>query len=406
MKRPLPLASLLCTTALMGCSPFARAPAEPGPKTASATLATSALASPLESLFQQGRNALGAGRTDQAEAYFNHVVWQEPRHVGALNALAVVYAQTGRSALAQAYFARALAVDPQAAHVHNNLGYALLLQGRLDEAEAALHRAQALQPDSASTRDNLALLAQTRQRPPIDTASVAGTPTPVQPAAPSPAVTAVTAVTAAPPATASAPQATGQQLVAISPNVYVLRDATPLSAAAPPLPAAGVTRPSTATVAPPAANLAVTPTAIPAPQAQLKGLRIEVSNGVGIRHLAKRTADRLAPLGVITARLTNQPSYTQLRTEIQYGAQQQSAAEALARQLPGTIRTVPTQALGPQIQMRLVLGHDRAGQAIATWLEQGSPQPTPAQQAEALAPVAPAATQDLAQQHLRGWRWS
>lgn len=141
-------------------------------------------------------------------------------------------------------------------------------------------------------------------------------------------------------------------------------------------------------------------------------MRIEVSNGVGIRHLAKRTADRLAPLGVITARLTNQPSYTQARTEIQYAAPHRGSAEALAQQLPASIRVLPTQSLGPQIQMRLVLGHDGAGKAILAWLEQqrtlqeAQAQTEPRSSAPSPAQPAQEAAADSALNPSIGWRWS
>lgn len=419
MKRRLQLATVLSTTALLGCSQFALAPSESGPKTAASSSRTSQDA--LARLFQQGRDAYSAGQLAQAEGYFNHVVWQDPRHLGALNALAVVHAQSGRGPLAVAYFERALAVDPLATHVHNNLGYALLLQGRLDEAETALKRAMALQPDSLSTRDNLAQLALARQRQDATPQMAATDPTPVPTSPPAPATTAADA-------------APVRQLVAISPNVYELRDKPPAAATqarAPdttaPAAAVAVTpipAPVSAAVAPPTRSASAPETARPPAKplpvtVSLNGVRIEVSNGVGIRHLAKRTADRLAPLGVITARLTNQPSYTQARTEIQYGAPYRGSAEALAQQLPAAIRLLPTQSLGPQIQMRLVLGHDGAGKAILAWLEQqratqeaqaelaAEPAPAPAQTVQGVVPASTsAAAAEMALNANTGWRWS
>lgn len=100
------------------------------------------------------------------------------------------------------------------------------------------------------------------------------------------------------------------------------------------------------------------------PDSTLKGVRLEVSNGVGIRHLARRAARQLASWGLVTARLSNQPGFRQPRTELQYREGQREAARALAVRLPFNPSVVPAQ-LAPDVQLRLVLGHDRSGRAIA-----------------------------------------
>jgi LytR cell envelope-related transcriptional attenuator len=160
--------------------------------------------------------------------------------------------------------------------------------------------------------------------------------------------------------------AAGPQLVAVAKNVYELRDG-PALRLVPAQAAATATATATATAA---VAVAVAVKEL-APGNSLQGVRIEVSNGVGIRYLARRTAERLAPMGVVTARLTNQPRYRQSKTEIQFGAGQKEAAVALSMQLPVSVRTVASGGLAKNIQMRLVLGHDLIGNAIAAWLESG-----------------------------------
>ena len=102
----------------------------------------------------------------------------------------------------------------------------------------------------------------------------------------------------------------------------------------------------------------------------LLGVQLEVANGVGIAHLAKRTADRLASSGVKTVRLTDAKPYRQTKTEIQFGPGQRDSAKALQERLPFTSITsaMPSQ-LRAGLQLRLVLGHDMKGQAVAAWLE-------------------------------------
>lgn len=102
----------------------------------------------------------------------------------------------------------------------------------------------------------------------------------------------------------------------------------------------------------------------------LLGLQLEVANGVGITHLARRTADRLASSGVKTVRLTDAKPYRQTKTEIQFGPGQRETAKALQERLPFTTITSATPSqLRAGLQLRLVLGHDMKGQAVAAWLE-------------------------------------
>jgi hypothetical protein len=161
---------------------------------------------------------------------------------------------------------------------------------------------------------------------------------------------ALTVASSGPGVASGPPGVSGPQLVAVSPNVYELRDGVR---------ALPVARPAIASAD------------------ALQGLRIEVSNGVGIRSLARRTADRLASYGVVTARLSNEASYRQAKTEIQYAVGQEQAAQGLSSLLPLAVTTVSTGGLTKNFQMRLVLGHDQAGKAVAAWVVPDTGMPPP-----------------------------
>lgn len=377
MRHSVKLLSILSTGTLLGCSQLSLAPTQREPVAAAGDRASvlsrvqpvTRIASPVpevEHLWLQGRSAHGQGQLALAQDHYAKVLKERPTHPGALNALAVIYAQTDRLPQAIGLFEQALAMQPQASHVLNNLGYALLLAGRLSEAEAALHRAHELNPASALTRKNQELLAQAQARG---------------------------ATVLASPAAAGEPAAavSGTTLVAIAPNVYELREPT---AAAP---SAAQARAAETPAMPSAAAVSERWGAVPAPAfaapADLHGVRIEVSNGMGVRHMARRMAGRLVPLGLVAARVTNQPGYRQVRTELQFRAGQQNAAEALAQQLPGTPQLVPVRQLAGGIQLRLVLGHDLRGQALAVWLEMPEVQ------------VATEVPSPVALNPQDGWRW-
>ncbi len=163
-------------------------------------------------------------------------------------------------------------------------------------------------------------------------------------------------------------------LVEIAPHVYELRDRTAppknqVAEAVPvhadkPMVAEAVKALEAGTSAGANANANANANAC----SSLQVVRVEISNGVGINLLARRTAMRLASSGVVTARLTNQPRFDQARTEIQFAAGQEGAASALSALLPATVKWVASGNLARNIQIRLVLGRDFAGDKTALWL--------------------------------------
>ena len=413
--------SLLSAGALLGCSQFALAPNEGAPALASNAGAAkfpkvqpveriTSPVSEVEGQFIMGRSAHGQGQMDLAQERYAKVLSLQPMHVGALNAMAVIHAQSARYDLAFDLFRRALEADASAAHVHNNFGYALMLAGRLDEAQIQLDQAQALNPLSELTRKNRELLASSNGKFPV----MADMSKPdAEPKSPARVVTATLQATPTVPATAIAKVVipAGPQLIAVQPQVFELRDAPSTAqvqekvqvqaqaqaqAQAPTLPLRPtlttidklepktISIPSQAVAYSPGFTLPSFPTVA---ASSLNGVKIEVSNGVGIRFLARRTADRLTPMGVVTARLTNQPGYKQSKTEIFYSPGQLGAAQALSSKLPMPTKVIAANDLGTRVQMRLVLGRDLDVNALAQWLDG---QDTPA----------------LALNRFEGWLWS
>lgn len=333
-----PLAPLADASAVPSRSQTGTVPVKVAPANAITPATPSA-----EALYSLGLIAHGAGQIALAGQHYAQALKMAPDHLGALNGLAVIYAQTDRTDEALRLFAYAVELAPASAHIRNNAGYALLREGRLDEAEIALNKARELDPNNAQTQQNLALLASAKAK--RQSAELAGQP--------------------------EAGDKDAPRLVVVAPNVFELQMPASASANAP--------APAQETTVPETKNLS--------PSFELRGVRLEVSNGVGITRLARRTADRLATEGVKTARLTNAKPYRQAKTEIQYPADQAQAALALQSRLPVATHIVPAKQLNARVNMRLVLGHDMAGKTIAAWLD--------TEQKQQVASNAPG-----------GWRWS
>lgn len=119
------------------------------------------------------------------------------------------------------------------------------------------------------------------------------------------------------------------------------------------------------------------PTKRPA-QAMASGLAgidgLEVSNGVGIRHLAGRTARRLAEQGARVARVSDDRIFGRPLTEIHYRAGHIEQARAVLASLPVAARLVPSRSLSQGINVRLVIGKDLVAPRLA-WLEDSEANP-------------------------------
>nr|MBI3614206.1 tetratricopeptide repeat protein [Nitrospirota bacterium] len=99
-----------------------------------------------------------AGRLQEAEAGYRHILQSQPHHSDALHLLGVIAHQQGRDDVAIEHISKAIALNPAVAEYHNNLGNALQTVGKPDEALPHFRQALALKPEYAEAHGNLANL--------------------------------------------------------------------------------------------------------------------------------------------------------------------------------------------------------------------------------------------------------
>lgn len=107
-------------------------------------------------LFRSAEQALRSNDLVKAERGFRAFLKQEPRHLGALGNLGVVYSRMARYGEAVSMYQSALKLAPKSPDLHLNLGLAWLKQDVHKTARASFERAAALRPDHTQTRELLA----------------------------------------------------------------------------------------------------------------------------------------------------------------------------------------------------------------------------------------------------------
>ena len=98
-----------------------------------------------------GRAALGAGRLDQAENVFKHVLSINPCHCYALANLGRTYMASARLADAEAYLRSASACAPRMTAIWESLGDLYLALGKPQEAAAAYRRVEEIEPTQTAS---------------------------------------------------------------------------------------------------------------------------------------------------------------------------------------------------------------------------------------------------------------
>jgi tetratricopeptide (TPR) repeat protein len=110
----------------------------------------------LQAPFQEGVQALKAGKLDEAERAFRSVLAKGGRAAYVHNNLGIVLQERGQHEKALAQFREAIRLDPRYPAPRILLGSSLLALGRTNEARAALERAVKLAPQEPLARLQLA----------------------------------------------------------------------------------------------------------------------------------------------------------------------------------------------------------------------------------------------------------
>jgi predicted TPR repeat methyltransferase len=113
-------------------------------------------------IVRQAMQEHGHGRFEAAEALYQRVLEQEPRHPDGLHLLGVLMAQRGRHRRAAELIGQAIQVRPGESMFHNNLGNVCVDLNELDQAEASYLRALECDPARLDALNNLGVLLSHR----------------------------------------------------------------------------------------------------------------------------------------------------------------------------------------------------------------------------------------------------
>jgi tetratricopeptide (TPR) repeat protein len=143
--------------------PPAPAPAEPPPPTlaerAAAILRSEAeVPAAAQRAFDAAREALRAGRVDEAERSFRALAKEHPELGGPQANLGLIYRQSGKLAESAAALEAAVKASPKQASYANQLGITYRQQGEFTKAREAYESALDIDPDYAPAVLNLGIL--------------------------------------------------------------------------------------------------------------------------------------------------------------------------------------------------------------------------------------------------------
>lgn len=366
--------------------------------------------------FVDAHNGLGVvygqqGRFEEAIAAFRSALASGPAHAHVLNNLGYAQLKAGHLDEAWESLTRAFELDAYNTHTRENLR--LLAELRRDATRLAAMPAPAGQPAPERA------IVQPVTAPVVEIVERDGQPPALVPAVVAAAQSMAAAIleqSAEAPAEAGQPSGTATAvLVQLAPNLYELRAAA--STAAAPIPAMSVAAASTAAepaAAAPAARVPAAPMAAasvaPAPVAAVPMAvapaagtpaavtrfavapaaaapvaaapvavalapagasdGVEVSNGVGVRRLAGRTARQLSRFGIEVARVSDYRPFGLRTTEIHYRSGHLEGAMAVQRRLPVSAKLVSTASLRSGVNVRLVVGRDMVAESIVAWWSQ------------------------------------
>lgn len=387
----------------------------------------------LDPTFVEAHNGLGVaygqiGRFAEAAEAFRAALASGPAEAHLLNNLGFAQFKAGQLDEAWTSLRRAYDLDPQNAKTRENL--VLLAEARqlaaaqavkapvaaaplavaaptvaaapAEQAPAPIVASEAAMPVASTAAEVRAATPAGAEPPVAESAPAVASVVPTEPAPPAAALIAVAQAKAAR-VLGEAPnprayeivvsRSSDSELVQLTPGVYELRsNAVAIAAPAVVEPVARAATPPQVAVAPvrtyrvqarvatvpeqpavrPVANLvpAAPKVLAPPPLATLKAVAgLEVSNGVGLRSLAGRTARQLERFGASVARVSDYRSYGKGRTEIHYLAGHAAGAKVLQQRLPVDARLVEVSKMHPGVNVRLVVGRDMVAGPVAWWSE-------------------------------------
>jgi tetratricopeptide (TPR) repeat protein len=109
-------------------------------------------------LLQQAIAHHQAGRLQQAEHIYQHIIEVEPENANAYHLLGVIAYQLGKNDIAVQLISKSITKDSNQSSSYSNLGNALQEQGKLDDAIQSYQRALSINPDYTKAHRNLAHL--------------------------------------------------------------------------------------------------------------------------------------------------------------------------------------------------------------------------------------------------------
>jgi len=311
--------------------------------------------------YEEGRRQFAAGRYGLAMRAFHTALMADGDSINTMTSLASTYDMLGRFDLAEKYYKRALKIDPSSKIVLNNIGYSLILQGRSAEATKYLELARRLDRDNTIIATNLELARKaTLEANAIRTkagsnalAHVSNADMPREVWLERTSRAEYSLVTRPNPTFASRAAALKVDPAVGAFSVVEEKAKTELSrlfhlASGPRRWAGNLIARSRSP------NEAESNT-----QAQREGRLnlIEISNGSGRRHMARRLNGFLSAQGFETAHLTNADNFEHRQSVILAKETHREVAEHIAELLPRSVTITPAPE-GQNAALRILLGQD------------------------------------------------
>jgi len=100
----------------------------------------------IEELFLEGARVLTLKQFEQALEIFNKVLKNDPTHIKALEARAIIYMQKGEIELAEIDLKKAISIEPENARIYYRLGQIYYRKKDLDKALEFFTKAIDLEP--------------------------------------------------------------------------------------------------------------------------------------------------------------------------------------------------------------------------------------------------------------------